>query len=188
MNANEVLEKIERQAEREFLPIIGPEKGKTLEKLVKEKRPKEAIEVGTLIGYSAIRIARSLEQGKLISVELNKENAAKAKENITKAKLHKKVTVLAGDAKEIIPKLNGAFDFVFLDANKKEYLTYLKLLEPKMNYGCYVVADNILIFREELVDYINYVRKSGKYDSSYKEIIDIRSGIKDAMEVSIKKF
>jgi predicted O-methyltransferase YrrM len=90
------------------------------------------------------------------------------------------VQVLVGDAREIIPKLPGSFDMVFLDAEKNEYLQYLLLVENKLHMGSVVVADNAGIFADQMSDYLGYVRSSGRYKSRYLPF----GG--DGVEVSVK--
>lgn len=162
------------------IPIIGRQKGSLLEQLVIKHNPKMILEIGTLVGYSAILIARHLKKGKIISLELDKEAAKKAQFYIDKAELSNKITIIVGDAKEIIKKLDEKFDFVFIDAAKDEYFQYLKLAENKIKKGGIIVADNAKIFAENMGDYLEYVRSSGKYKSKF---YDFGS---DGIEVSIK--
>jgi len=83
-----------------------------------------------------------------------------------------KVEVLVGDALKLIGELEGEFDMVFLDANKREYLEYLKLVEDKLHKGSVVVVDNAGSFADLMKDYLDYVRKSGKYDSRFIPVGD----------------
>ena len=85
-----------------------------------------------------------------------------------------------GDAKEVIPTLKGTFDLIFIDAEKREYIDYMRLVEKKIQKGSLVVADNVVIFAEEVKDYLEYVRSSGKYRSKF-----IPVGA-DGLEVSTK--
>src|SRR5579875_1914819 len=116
-----VIEKIEEEAEREGLPIVGRRKGKVLIDLIRRYKPKNILEIGTLIGYSAILMASNMKKGKLYTIELNELRAKKARENIERAMLNNKIEVLVGDAKQVIPKLNISFDMLFIDAEKSEY-------------------------------------------------------------------
>ncbi len=163
-----------------FLPIIGRVKGKLLEDTVKKHKPELILEVGTLVGYSAILMARNMEKGKIISLEIDKKAAEIAKENIRKAGLKNKVDIILGDARDTIKKLDKTFDMIFIDAAKKEYFEYLKLLEDKMHKGTIIVADNAKIFSDAMSDYLDYVRNSGKYDSKFYDF-----GF-DGVEVSVR--
>ena len=199
-----ILAEIEETARKEFLPSIGPIKGKIIEDVIKEYKPKKALEIGTLHGYSAILIANIILSGKydnenfnsersstepiLISVEKDQRLANIARKNIEKARLSEKIQVINGDALEIIPRLKSKFNMIFLDATKSEYLKYLQLIEKYLllNKRAVIVADNVLIYENEMKDYLNYVRNSGKYISRTTETsLEFSKNVKDALEVSI---
>ncbi len=176
-----VLRDIEKMSETQFLPIIGPEKGKILAETVREVKPKRVLEVGTLIGYSAILIGKELdENAHLTTIEIHAHEAEVAEKNIQEAEIRAKVEVVVGDALKVIPKLRSKFDLVFIDADKTEYLQYLKLVEDKLHKGSVIVADNAGVFAEQMKDYLDYVRSSGKYDSKYVQVGD------DGLEISTK--
>lgn len=183
MSPEEVLKRIEELAKKQFLPIIGPHKAEVFREILRKYKPKTALEIGTLVGYSAIVIASELpKNGNMVCLEINEDLAKIAKENIKKAGFDKKIEVLVGDAKKLIPKLKQKFDLVFIDALKEEYLDYLELVEKNLKRRSVVVADNVKVFADDMQDYLDYVRNSGKYTSKY---IDVPiSG--DAMEVSVK--
>lgn len=199
-----ILAEIEETARKEFLPSIGPIKGKIIEDVIKQYKPKKALEIGTLHGYSAILIANIILSGKynnenfnterssaepiLISVEKDQKLANIARKNIEKARLSEKIQVINGDALEIIPRLKSKFNMIFLDATKSEYLKYLQLIEKYslLNKRAVVVADNVLIYENEMKDYLDYVRNSGKYISRTTETsLEFTKNVKDALEVSI---
>lgn len=199
-----ILAEIEETARKEFLPSIGPIKGKIIEDVIKEYKPKKALEIGTLHGYSAILIANIILSGKydnenfnsersstepiLISVEKDQRLANIARKNIEKARLSEKIQVINGDALEIIPRLKSKFNMIFLDATKSEYLKYLQLIEKYilLNKRAVIVADNVLIYENEMKDYLDYVRNSGKYISRTTETsLEFSKNVKDALEVSI---
>ena len=166
---------------RRWLPTIGPEKGRILVDLIRRNNPKRVLEVGTLVGYSAILMGRELgSDAEFITIEIDEDEAEEARENIAKAGIKARVEVLVGDALKVLPTLSGQFDFVFLDAEKDEYLDYLKLIEPKIHRGTVIVADNAGASAWAMRDYLNYVRNSGRYESRF-----IKVGW-DGMEVSIK--
>jgi len=88
--------------------------------------------------------------------------------------------VLVGDAIEVLPKLEGKFDLVFIDADKRKYLNYLRLVENKLPKESVIVADNAGIFANQMKDYLDYVRSSGKYRSRYVPVAE------DGLEISVK--
>ena len=187
----EVLETIEKAAPGNGWPIIGPERGVILDELVMKHKPSRILEVGTLVGYSAIRMARHLKKGqKITCVELSENIARTARSNFDKAGLSDRIEVVVGDAKKVLPTLKGSFDMVFLDAEKAEYLTYLKSVERLLHRGSVVLADNVRSHAAEVASYLEYVRDSGNYKSEYRDypigynVATRNAG--DAVEVSVK--
>ena len=176
-----VLKEIEKMTEREFLPIIGPDKGQVLIKVIHETKAKRILEIGTLIGYSAILMAKELDADAcLTTIEIHAGEAKLARENIERAKVRPTIDVIVGDAIKVIPKLTGKFDMVFIDAAKEEYFDYLKLIEKKLHKGSVVVADNAGIFADQMKEYLEYVRTSGKYASKYMPFGE------DGVEMSVR--
>lgn len=176
-----ILKRIEEMARSKYLPIIGPKKGRILAELVRKFKPKRILEIGTLIGYSTIIMGKELdENAEIITIEIEEEEAKIAKENIKQAEIRPMVKVIIGDALEVIPKLEGKFDMVFIDADKEEYYNYLKLVESKLHMGSVVIADNAGIYSYSMRKYLQYVRKSGKYRSKFIPVDW------DGIEVSIK--
>ncbi|MBV9179071.1 MAG: class I SAM-dependent methyltransferase, partial [Nitrososphaeraceae archaeon] len=155
--------------------------------------PGRILEIGTLYGYSAILMGSMLpeqqgqNQGKVTTIEIDKEYANIARKNIEDAALDKKVEVIDGDALDIIPKLHEKFDMVFLDGTKEEYFKYLNLVEKNLEKDAVVVADNVGVFERSMRDYLEYVRNSGRYNSRTLEIeLEFDSNTKDAIEISVK--
>jgi len=177
-----VLQKIEEETKSRFLPIIGRAKGELLEFIVSKKQPKLILEIGTLVGYSAILMARNLKKGKIITIEISTRNTRDAVKNIEEAGFSDKIKVIQGDALKIVKRLKERFELVFIDAAKEEYMKYLQLLERNGNIGkgTIVVADNVKIFAEAMKDYLYYVRDKKRYRSRYHNF-----GF-DAIEVSVK--
>jgi predicted O-methyltransferase YrrM len=162
------------------IPVVGRAKGRVLRRLIDRYQPTRAVEIGSLLGYSAILIAGALPaRGRLTCIEVNPYLAGLVKSNVAEAGLGRKVRVVVGDAMRVIPLLPGRFDFAFIDAAKADYLDYLRQLEPKLLPGAVVIADNTGVFRREVAPYLEHVRGSGRYRSREHAFDD------DAMEVSI---
>ena len=179
--ADEVLSLIEKASEKNFLPIIGPYKGKLLAEEVKKAKPQHVLEVGTLIGYSAVLMGKELDaKSEIVTIEIHHDEAELAGKNVVRANVPPKITVIVGDALLVIPTLRGQFDFAFIDAEKSEYYQYLKLAEGKLRKGAVVFADNAGVFADQMGDYLDYVRNSGKYQSRYVQV----GG--DGVEISVK--
>lgn len=178
MQAEQVLTEIENHPDS-FM-IIGREKGQVLANLVKKHQSKSILEVGTNLGYSSILMAMNLPpDGKITTLEIDLKTANRAEENIRKAELDDKITVIVGNALETIKDLKDTFDFVFIDAAKAKYLTYLQLAEDKLEPQSVIVADNVGIFANAMDDYLQYVKNGGRYQS---QTVQVGS---DAMEISL---
>ena len=178
--AKRMLALMDRATTLWHIPVVGREKGRLIRRLIERHRPTRAVEIGSLFGYSAILIAASLPPGgRLTCIEANPFLARLVKANAAEAGLGGKVKVIAGDALRALPLLPGRFDFVLIDAQKEDYLDYVRQLEPKLADGAVVIADNTGVYRREVAPYLDYVRGDTRYESREYEIDD------DAMEVSI---
>ncbi|RZT02641.1 O-methyltransferase [Cuneatibacter caecimuris] len=140
-----LLEEIRREALAEDVPVIRPETGSFLKTLLLLKRPKQVLEVGTAVGYSALLMCEALEEdGRITTIEKYEKRIPKARENFRRAGRQERITLLEGDAAEILKGLEGPFDMIFMDAAKGQYLNFLpdalRLLAP----GGLMVSDNIL--------------------------------------------
>ncbi len=145
---DEVLSELRRHT---FLKIIhprmisGPVQGKFLEMISKLIRPRRILEIGTYTGYSAICLARGLnEDGKLITIEINDELEELHETFFKKAGLSEKIERITGDAIHILPDLDEQFDLIFIDAEKEQYCEYYHLVMPRLKSGGLIIADNVL--------------------------------------------
>ena len=162
------------------IPVIGRPKARVVRRLIDRHRPTRAVEIGSLLGYSAILIAGMLPpRGRLTCIEANPYLAKFVKRNAEEAGVGRKVKVVVGDALRVLPLLPGRYDFVLIDAVKEDYLDYLRQLEPKLAGGAVVVADNTGVYRREVAPYLEHVRGDARYTSREYEVDD------DAMEVSV---
>lgn len=135
---------------------ISPAQGRLVQLLVEISGARRALEIGTLGGYSTIYLARALpEDGRLVSLELDEENARVARENLERAGLGGKVEVRLGDAKESLAAMReageGPFDLVFIDADKEGYPEYLDHALGLTRSGSLILADNT-IYGGEVMD------------------------------------
>ncbi len=186
--ADMVLREIEAIGERSFIPSIGPVKGKILAEIVKKTKPKRILEVGALYGYSAILMAKNSPPGvEIVSVEKDPEHVRISTKNVKRANMEEKITMVEGDGRTELQKLSGSFDLVFLDAEKTQYLAYLKAVEKNLDKGSVIVADNVGIFEDQMQDYLEYVRTKGPYKSwTVETLLEFSDNTKDAMEISEK--
>jgi predicted O-methyltransferase YrrM len=135
--------------------------------LVESSRSKNGLEIGTSTGYGAIVMGLGFERNKghLTSIEIDAKVAATARANIRKMELLETVTIVKGVALKLIPKLDGFFDFVFIDALKEEYLGYLRAVEPKLKDRAIIVADNVIQFADQMRDFLDAVQSDASYQS-----------------------
>jgi caffeoyl-CoA O-methyltransferase len=138
------------------LLAVSEEDGRFLRVLVATSGARQALEIGGASGYSAIWIGLGLREtgGRLTTLEYDAARAAEAAVNIERAGLSDIVRVVAGDAFAEIPKLEGSFDFVFLDAWKRDYARFFDLVLPRMTPGSLFVAHNVVNKRDEMADFL----------------------------------
>ncbi len=143
-----VLEELSRRTRWETIypqMMSGALQGRLLEFLSRMIAPEKILEIGTFTGYSAICLARGLqENGRLTTIESNDEMLGISKEFFEKAGLSDKIELIHGNALEIIPALEGPFDLVFIDADKSEYTEYYHKTLGKVRRGGWILADNVL--------------------------------------------
>src|SRR5215831_18043844 len=141
---------------------VSEEDGRFLRLLVASTGRKHALEIGGASGYSAIWIAQGLRAsgGKLVSIEYDPERARELAENIRKAGMTDVVQVVAGDAFAEIPKVPGTFDFVFLDAWKRDYKKFFDLVLPRLDKGGLFTAHNVVNKRGEMGDFLEAIERS----------------------------
>lgn len=153
--------------------------------LVEARGAKRGVEVGAASGFGAINMGIAFERtgGHLYSLEIDPKHVAETRANLDKVGLGRTVTVIEGDALKTIPELDGGIDFVFIDALKRDYFKYLKLIEGKLKPGAVVVADNVIVSQRAMQDYLDYVSTSPDY-----ETVIIRSSMEkgDGMAISYK--
>jgi caffeoyl-CoA O-methyltransferase len=136
--------------------------GKFLRDLIVGRKYTRALEIGTSTGHSGIWIAwaMSLTGGKLVTIEIDGARYEKAQANFRAAGLDGFVDARLGDAHELVPLLEGSFDFVFVDADKDWYQNYFKMLLPKLEAGGCFAAHNVLNleFMHGVKEFLDYVR------------------------------
>jgi predicted O-methyltransferase YrrM len=141
---------------------VSEEDGRFLRLLVASTGRKRALEIGGASGYSAIWIAQGLRAsgGKLVSIEYDPVRAKELAGNIRRAGMTDVVQVVSGDAFAEIPKLTGTFDFVFLDAWKRDYKKFFDLVYPRLDRGGLFTAHNVVNKRDEMGDFLNAIQRN----------------------------
>jgi predicted O-methyltransferase YrrM len=139
-----VMAEMEALADRDGVPIVSWETGRLLSSLAAAADGR-VLEVGTAIGYSTVHMAQALEHGHITTLERDPERIASARDFLDRAGCGDRVEIVEGDARETIPRLEAPFDFLFLDATKGEYRTYLELAEPLLSGRAVLAVDNVLM-------------------------------------------
>lgn len=140
-----LLEEMEKFAAENDHPIADPEVAQLMRALVRAGRPRRLIEVGTNIGYSVIVLGRECDSEAVIeTIEIDHNTLTTAKRFVAEAELPCRVVFHEGAALDVLPRLTGPFDFVFIDCVKTEYGAYLDALLPKLERGALIVCDNLL--------------------------------------------
>lgn len=125
--------------------LSGHVQGKVLEMLSCLIQPKNILEIGTFMGYSALCMAKGLQPGgELHTIELREEDAQTARGFFSKSIYLNKIFLHVGDAHDIIQTLKNEWDIVFLDADKVSYIDYYELTLPSLKQGGLLIADNML--------------------------------------------
>ena len=144
---SQVMADMEAVAERDNVPIVHWETGRLLAALCRALDP-VVLEVGTAIGYSTLHMAEQLERGRIVTLELDADRAAQARDFLGRAGVAERVELVEGDARETIGGLDGPFDRLFVDAAKDQYRTYVELAEPLLSERALLVIDNTLMSGE----------------------------------------
>ena len=160
MNKQE-LQKIKQKALEEHIPIIMDDTLEVVDKILTEIKPKRILEIGTAVGYSAICFSEYLgTDGKIDTIERDEDRITEARINIEKVGVSDKINIYAGDAVEILPKLNEKYDVVFIDAAKGKYPFFLKEALRMIKPSGVILADNILYKGYVMSDYNKHKQRT----------------------------
>ena len=139
------LEGLERKAREEEIPIIRHEMQSFLRVFLELKRPKNILEVGTAVGFSALFMAEyTMDDCKITTIEKYEKRIREARVNFTSSPKGKKITLLEGDALELLQELSGPYDFIFMDAAKGQYIHFLPETLRLLEAGGIMISDNVL--------------------------------------------
>ena len=139
------LNELERFAIETNVPLIRPQMQSFLNLLLAIKQPKQILEVGTAIGFSALLMSEyGPENCRITTIEKYEKRIPLAKENFKRAGKEDQIVLLEGDAVEILKKLDGPYDFIFMDAAKGQYIHFLPDILDLMPIGGLLISDNVL--------------------------------------------
>lgn len=142
---SEIIEAIGREARADRVPIIRQETGSLLKVLLKMNKPQRILEIGTAVAYSAILMSECLEPGATITtVEKYEKRIPIARENIRRAGKEDCITLIEGDALEVMADLEPGYDFIFMDAAKGQYIHFFDDVLRLLAEGGILVSDNVL--------------------------------------------
>lgn len=155
------IEEIKEKALEEHIPIIMDDTLEVVGKILEDKKPDRILEIGTAVGYSAIRFSKYLSKnGYIDTIERDEERIKEAKQNIKDLKLEDKIHLYEGDALEVLPTLTGPYDVVFIDAAKGKYPIFLsEALRMLASHGI-IVADNVLYKGYVMSDYNKHKQRT----------------------------
>ena len=139
------LNELEKEARETNVPVIRPETQSLLRTLIAAKQPSEILEVGTAIGFSALCMSEYAPEGcHITTIEKYEKRIPVARENFRRFGKEEQITLIEGDAMEVLRSLDGPFDFVFMDAAKGQYPHYLPEVLRLLTPGGVLMSDNVL--------------------------------------------
>ena len=142
---SELLEIIEKEARRDDVPIIRREMQSFLKVLLMLKRPVNILEVGTAVGFSALLMSESVPAGcRITTIENYEKRIPVARENFRRAGKEEQITLIEGDAADVLKTLEGPYDFIFMDAAKGQYIHFLPEIMRLLPPGGCLVSDNVM--------------------------------------------
>ena len=141
----DLCDRIAKEAREALVPIIRQETAAFLKAMVACVRPLRILEVGTAVGYSALLMAQVMpEEARITTIEKFKPRIPKALAHFEEAGMSERITLLEGDAQQILYELTGTYDFIFMDAAKGQYIHWLPRILELMHPGSVLFSDNVL--------------------------------------------
>jgi predicted O-methyltransferase YrrM len=173
--------------------LSGPLQGKVLEMLSKIIKPKNILEVGTFMGYSALCLVKGLQTGGYLhTIELRDEDATISQNYFAKSSHNDQIILHRGNALDVIPELKPEWDLIFIDADKTNYVNYYELTLPRLRNGGVILVDNVLYHGEVLEEKIK--GKNAKAINAFNEHVakdtrvqQVIMTVRDGLMMIIKK-
>lgn len=142
---SEILEAVEQEALSTYVPIIRKEMQSFLKVLLMIQKPMCILEVGTAVGFSALLMSEAAPEGcRITTIENYEKRIPSARENFRRAGKEEQITLIEGDAMDVLKTLEGSFDFIFMDAAKGQYINWLPDVMRLMKNGGVLISDNVL--------------------------------------------
>ena len=166
------LNEVEKRAKAENVPIIRTEMQSFLRLLLAMHRPASILEVGTAVGFSALLMSEYMPEGcHITTIEKYEKRIPIARENFKKAGKEDKITLLEGDAVEILQRLEGSYDFIFMDAAKGQYIHFLPEIMRLLSKGGILISDNVLQDGEIIESRFAVTRRNRTIHSRMREYL-----------------
>lgn len=164
-----------------YLNHLPKESAEYIEKIVERNKPQTILEIGTSVGYSTLHLARASATygGKVYTIEKSAPRAEFARVHFLESGLGN-ITLFEGKAEDVLNNLkkelfiDKQIDLLFLDGGKKQYLEFLKMIEPHLSSSGIIIADNVSNFSDEVSDFISYIKQNPRYVS---EILPMPNGL-----------
>ena len=192
---NELLEEMEQYAKINHVPIIEKEVARFLEVLIKIKKPKRILEIGTAIGYSSLIMKFAYPEAKITTIDINEKMYYTAQKNFKKAKVSD-IHAICADALESLEYLEGPYDFIFLDAAKGHYKECFDYALNLLSKDGVILSDNILfrgmVAKDKYVQHrkitiVRRMREFIKYITNLESVSTSLIPIDDGMALTIKE-
>lgn len=195
---DDVITSIRKEAEENRVPIIRQEAGEFIKLLILMNKPKKILEIGTAVGFSAIFMSRFLDDdAHITTIENYPPRIAEAKKNFVRAGVESRITLMEGDAQEILPGLDEQYDFVFMDAAKGQYGCFFSELVRLLKPNGILLCDNVLQDGDVLESRFAVTRRNRTIHSRMREYLhDLTHdplldtailNVGDGMSLSMKK-
>lgn len=197
-NRDEIIIEIERYAKMHQVPIMDLLSMETMLQILRLCQPKKILEIGTAIGYSAIRMAKALPNTTIYTIERDEDRYKEAVKNVEECGLTNRIHIIFGDALEEVQQLEkeGHFDVLFIDAAKGQYRRFFELYTPYLIDNGIVISDNVL-FRGYVAEEMlhnkrlkNLAKKIDQYNqwlTSHPDYLTTILPIGDGIAISVKK-
>ena len=177
---------LEKYAKKYDIPIMQKDGIQFLTNFIKDNNIKNILEIGTAIGYSAIKMALVDNNINIISIERDEDRYNKAVKNVKKFKLNDRIRIIKDDAFNV--ELNDKFDLIFIDAAKAQSIKFFNKFEKNLNKNKYIITDNLkfhgLVESDEILsknlrqlvkkikDYIHFLKENNNYETTFYDIGD----------------
>lgn len=169
---SEILEDIRKEAVADGVPIIRREMENFLKVILRMSCPTRILEIGSAVGYSALIMSEYMpKECRIVTIENYDKRIPVAKENFKRAGKNDVIELIESDAVEALEKLTGPFDFVFIDAAKGQYSTYLKYVYEMLSPGGIIITDNILCDGEIIESRFAVERRNRTIHSRMREYL-----------------